>query len=160
MRSKLTLALAFVLALMVLGSACSKKTTTGTSGGNPTTPSTSESSEGGGESEGGGQITIGADKANDHGTKDVSGADEADVELDDFYFEPTVLKGTPGQQIKLELENEGSATHNFTLTDQSVDQTIDAGDDAEVTVTFPQSGMLEFFCKFHRAMGMVGALQA
>ncbi len=160
MRPKPTVALAFVLALMVLGSACSKKSTPGGSGGQPTPPTTSESSQGGGESEGGGQIQIGADMANDHGTKDVSGTDEADVELDDFYFEPTVLKGTPGQEIKLELENEGSATHNFTLKAQSIDQTIESGEDAEVTVTFPESGMLEFFCKFHKSMGMVGALEA
>jgi len=28
----------------------------------------------------------------------------------------------------------------------------------DVTVTFPQSGSLEFFCKYHKSSGMVGEL--
>jgi len=30
----------------------------------------------------------------------------------------------------------------------------------EVEVTFPQSGTVEFYCKYHRQSGMVGQLQA
>lgn len=103
-------------------------------------------------------MTIGSDKANDHGTKDFSGMDEAEVELDNFYFEPTVLRGTPGQELKLELDNEGSALHNLTLEAQSLDQDVQQGQKTDVTVTFPQSGFLEFFCKYHKALGMVGEL--
>src|SRR5262249_13220685 len=109
------------------------------------------------ESEGG-TIKIGDDTANDHGSRDVSGASSADVELDDFYFEPTVISGTAGQKVTLELENEGNALHNFSLTDQNIDTDVAAGEKAEVTVTIPTSGFLEFFCKYHRTVGMVGEL--
>ncbi len=80
------------------------------------------------------------------------------MEQDDFYFNPTIITGTPGQKITIKLENEGSTTHNFTLEDQSIDQDVTQGSDATVTVTFPQSGILEFYCKFHKSQGMVGEL--
>ncbi len=99
-------------------------------------------------------------EANDHGTTDASDKDELELELDDNYFEPTVIQGSPGQTLKLELENEGDAEHNFTLEDQQLDQDVDAGEKAEVTVTFPQSGQLSFYCKYHRDVGMAGALSA
>lgn len=104
-------------------------------------------------------MTIGSDKANNHGTKDFSGKDEAEVEQDNFYFEPTVLKGTPGQKVTLELDNEAKSTlHNFTLEDEKIDMDVPSGQKVDVTVTFPQSGSLEFFCKYHKASGMVGEL--
>jgi plastocyanin len=108
----------------------------------------------------GGTTTVAGVAAANHGTKDASGMDELDVELDDDYFEPTVITGTPGQKLKLELENEGSAEHNFTLEAQNVDQDVDAGEKAEVTVTVPQSGQVSFYCKYHKQLGMAGALAA
>ena len=112
----------------------------------------------GGESGGGGKKTIAGIRANDHGSKNVSG--EAEVELDDFYFEPTVLRGKPGSQVTLELKNEGSTEHNFTIDSQSIDKDVEAGEDAKVTVTFPKSGEISFYCKYHKGMGMAGALAA
>jgi plastocyanin len=113
---------------------------------------------GGGDEEGG-TITVGGQSANDHGSQDVSGESELDFELDDFYFAPTVLTGTPGQVLTLDLENEGDAEHNFSLPDQGIDQDVEAGEKADVSVTFPDSGTLVFFCKYHQSMGMRGALQ-
>jgi plastocyanin len=40
------------------------------------------------------------------------------------------------------------------------DQDVDAGEKAEVTVTIPQSGKLAFYCKYHKQLGMAGALGA
>ena len=88
---------------------------------------------------------------------DVSGKDEAKLELDDDYFEPTVLKVTPGQKLKLELENEGESEHNLTSTDMSIDQDVEPGESAEVNITFPDSGTISFFCKYHKSSGMAGA---
>jgi len=110
------------------------------------------------ESGGGGKKTIAGVPANDHGSKNVSS--EAEVELDDFYFEPTVLRGKPGSQVTLELRNEGSTEHNLTIDSQSIDKDVEAGEDAKVTVTFPKSGQLSFYCKYHKNMGMAGALAA
>jgi plastocyanin len=113
------------------------------------------STSGGGE--GGGQTVVAGVKANNHGSKTVS-ENEAKVELDDYYFEPTVLKGKPGQRVTLELENEGKVEHNFSIDSQSIDKDLEAGNDAKVTVTIPKSGVVSFYCKYHKAMGMAGAL--
>jgi len=113
---------------------------------------------GGGDEEGG-TATVGGEKANDHGSQDVSGESELDLELDDFYFKPTVINGTAGEKLTLHLENEGSTEHNFSVTDQGIDKDVEDGAKAEVTVTFPDSGTLVFFCKYHQNMGMRGALE-
>ena len=137
-----------LLVVLVLGAACSKS-------------SSSESTEEGGG--GGGQIKIGSDTANDHGTAAVSGGSfelEADNDGGEFYFKPTILTGKAGQKVTLEIKNEGDTEHNFAIDDQKIDQDLDAGKSADVDVTFPQSGVVEFYCKFHRASGMAGELKA
>ena len=100
--------------------------------------------------------TVGGVAANDHGSKQVSGKTE--VELDDFYFEPTVLKGKPGARVTLELKNEGSTEHNFSIDSQKINQDVDAGETKSVTVTFPRSGQISFYCKYHKGKGRAGAL--
>ena len=128
------LGLSLVIALMIVAASC------------------------GGDEEGG-TTTVGGQKANDHGSEDVSGENELDLELDDCYFSPTVLMGGAGKQLTLHLENEGSTEHNFSVSDQGIDQDVEEGEGADVTVTFPDSGTLVFFCKYHQNMGMRGALQ-
>ena len=118
----------------------------------------SSTSEGSGSGEGAGQINAAGVQANDHGSKSASG--ETKVELDDYYFEPTRLKGSPGQKITVELENEGSIEHNFTIEAQGIDKDLEAGEDAKVTVSIPKSGALSFYCKYHKSQGMAGALVA
>ena len=111
----------------------------------------------GGESEGG-TTTLGGLKANNHGTKSVETSGKTEVELDDFYLEPTVLQGKPGQQVDLELKNEGNVEHSFTVDSQGIDKELEPGDEGEVTVKIPQSGAISFYCKYHKSSGMAGAL--
>ena len=99
-------------------------------------------------------------KVNDKGTKSVVGKTDAELELeaDDFYFEPTYIKVSPGQKVKLEVKNEGSATHTFTSSQLSVDDQLSPGTSKTVTVTAPMTaGVTEFHCNFHSSMGMRGA---
>lgn len=110
-----------------------------------------------GESEGK-QVTLAGVTANDHGSKQVSG--KAEIELDDYYFDPTVLTGKPGSRVTLELKNEGKVEHNFSIDAQGVDKDLKAGADATVTVTIPKSGEISFYCSYHKSKGMAGALQA
>jgi plastocyanin len=155
MRRRLLPIVALVFAFALVAAACGGKTPA-TSSGSPA--ETSEASPT--ESEGG-TITIGSDQANDHGSQDVSGASgSVEVEMDDFYFKPTTLQGTAGQTVKLELKNEGTALHNFTLEDQNIDQDVQPDGTESVEVTIPQSGSIEFFCKYHRTSGMAGQLTA
>ena len=124
--------------------------------------SSSSSSSGGTTTEessgGGGQKTIAGVQANDHGTKAVEDSGKTEVEMDDFYFNPTVLEGKPGQKVELELKNEGDTLHTFTIDSQSVDKELGPGEEAEVEVTIPKSGVVSFYCKIHKAEGMAGAL--
>jgi len=148
--------------LAVFGAACSSKSNT--SGGGSPSPSASveasASASASASESGGGTIAVGSDTANNHGSKEVDNVTSVEVEMDDFYFGPTVLTGTPGQKLTIELKNESKAgtLHNFSLSDQNIDQDVQADQSTEVTVTFPQSGFLEFFCKYHKASGMVGEL--
>jgi plastocyanin len=103
--------------------------------------------------------TINGQKATNKGTADVSTTKSTELELDDFYFKPTVLRGKPGESLELELKNEGKVEHSFTLPDQKVDQDLEPDASAAVTVKLPKSGTLLFFCKYHQAQGMRGGLQ-
>jgi plastocyanin len=108
----------------------------------------------------GGSTTIAGMTAELHGTKDVSGeTGKVEVELDDDYFEPTILTGEPGQKVTLELKNEGNNPHTLTISDQGIDKEVQPADEAEVDVTFPENGQLAFVCRFHESNGMVGALE-
>jgi plastocyanin len=108
----------------------------------------------------GGSTTISGMTAELHGTKDVSGeTGKVEIELDDDYFAPTILEGEPGQAVALELRNEGNNPHTLTISGQGIDQEVQPGDEAEVDVTFPESGVLAFVCRFHESNGMVGALE-
>ncbi len=81
-----------------------------------------------GGDEGGGTITIDGQSANDHGTKDVSGESSIEFEMDDFYFNPTVLQGTAGETITLEVVNEGQNEHSFTSEGLEVDEEVESGE--------------------------------
>jgi plastocyanin len=111
-------------------------------------------------SKSGGQKTIAGLSANDHGTKQASSSGATQVELKDFYFNPTVIKGKPGAKLTLALKNDGSVEHNLTIDSQHVNQNIQPGKEATVTVTIPKTGEVSFYCKFHKSSGMAGALEA
>jgi plastocyanin len=101
----------------------------------------------------------GGETANFHDEADVTGDDSIELELDDNYFEPTVMTGQAGQEITLELFNEGGNIHNFSLTEQNVSEDLEEGGKKEVTVKFPDSGALKFFCQYHQELGMRGELK-
>jgi len=152
-RSRMLLFAAVSSAALVLAGCSSSTPTEGPAAGG-TSP--------GSGSPGAGTITIGSDQANDHGTEDVTGKSSFEVEADNddgFYFKPTVLTGSANQSIKLEIKNEGTALHNFSIDSENVNINIDPGSSQEVTVTFPATGTVEFYCSFHRTLGMAGELQ-
>ncbi|MGH2682792.1 MAG: cupredoxin domain-containing protein [Actinomycetota bacterium] len=113
---------------------------------------------GDGAAEAGGSIMIGGKAANDHGEADVSGMTSAQFEVDDFYFEPTVLEGEAGQSVTLEVFNEGQAQHTFTVDALEIDETLAPDARMSIEVTMPASGALLVYCRFHETRGMLGAL--
>jgi plastocyanin len=140
--------LASILALALVATACAEEQGAGGGGG----------SGGGGEDEGG-TVTIAGEDATSHGSEDVSGTGELELELDDFYFEPTVLEGEAGQALTVNLFNEGDAPHTFTIDELQIDEELQPGDEGVTAdVTFPESGALVFYCRFHAGQGMRGGL--
>lgn len=131
MRRSMMVCLAAILGLMLIAASCSNDDTSSPAeGGTPT----------------GEEAT------------DVSGMTELDMEVDSFYFEPAVLQGTAGQTLSIHLGNESDVSHTFTIDEQSIDEELAGGASADVEVTFPDSGSVTFFCRFHESSGMVGEL--
>jgi plastocyanin len=124
--------------------------------------SSSTAAQTSGSSASSGKITIGSDQANDHGTEDATGKATFEIEATNdtsgYYFKPTILQGSGGQSITLEIKNDGSVPHNFSITSMNVNVTVQPGASQEVKVTFPQTGTVEYFCSFHHALGMAGEL--
>lgn len=106
-----------------------------------------------------GTTTIDGQNANDHGTTDVSAETSVEFEMDDFYFSPTVLQGTAGETITLEVVNEGENEHSFTSEGLGVDEEVESEGTATIEITFPDSGQVEFHCKYHADQGMRGAVE-
>ena len=95
-------------------------------------------------------------KVNNKGIGKVANGKVA-LEADDFYFKKTFVKGAAGD-VTVAIENEGSATHSFTIDDQDIDEVIQAGKTATVTVSLTgNSEAVVFYCKFHASSGMQGA---
>jgi plastocyanin len=103
-------------------------------------------------------VVIGGAAINLHGTARVADGGSIEMEMDEDYFEPSVLKGAPGATVTIELHNEGTRPHNFTVPAQGVDLQCGVRSRDEVTVTFPRSGVLVFTCTYTATSGMRGAL--
>jgi plastocyanin len=147
-----------LMALAIVATACSKSSTTSTSSPSSTGSSASSSAPASGAA-----LTIDGKTATNKGTQDLTGKTTFDLNLDNdsgqFYFEPTILKGAPGQKVTLTLKNVGNTKHNFTLDAQQINQDVNTpGASATVTVTFPQTGSLPFHCEYHQSVGMSGEL--
>jgi plastocyanin len=106
----------------------------------------------------GDSIVVAGERANDHGTENIAGVSDFELEMDEFYFRPTVLSGEAGQTITLEVLNNGSNPHTFTLDAIQVDLEVQPGQNGTTKVTFPESGALLFYCRFHAGGGMRGGL--
>lgn len=113
-------------------------------------------------------------QAFDKGTLDVRGKKTARVFLDDdsekreAYFEPSILMGSPGQEIILTVANRGFIAHTFTIEELGIDFWLqpahgpgEVGETRKVEVTFPTgSEPYLILCEPHDTGGMTGALVA
>lgn len=95
-----------------------------------------------------------------HGEADVAGVSATVIELGDFFFMPTVLRGRPGQRLTVTLSNQGNSLHDFSIPAQHIDANVEAGTPVTVTVTFPQKGAVTFACRYHLLQNMRGELVA
>ncbi|HEV8681659.1 MAG TPA: plastocyanin/azurin family copper-binding protein [Actinomycetota bacterium] len=108
------------------------------------------------------------------GVLDVRGEKKAEITMGDdrtkheTYFEPSILIGSPGQEITVRVTNWGFVPHTFTVMELGVDawiQSADApgepGETKTFKVTFPEApGLYLIHCRPHDTGGMTGALVA
>ena len=76
------------------------------------------------------------------------GGGGASITIADFAFDPNTI--TVSGPTEVTITNDDDATHTFTLDDDSVDETIDAGATATVTVDVSQT--TGFHCTIHPQM--------
>ena len=105
-------------------------------------------------------LRLGATMFTNHGIADARGMARVEVELDDYYFAPTFLRGDPGQRLTLAIENASSTLHTVTIPALRIDRDVPPKGKAELAVVFPASGVIHLFCKIHEALGMNGELLA
>lgn len=89
-----------------------------------------------------------------------SGSGSTEVEMYDDYFKPKTITGKPGATVKVELKNEGKNEHNFKIDGQKADADVESGKNATVSVVIPKSGSVQFYCEYHKGLGMVGTVKA
>jgi plastocyanin len=75
----------------------------------------------------------------------------------DFAFTPTCVQAAPAQGVQ--LVNEGTATHTFTVAGTPVNVTAPAGTAIDGPPLGLPPGTYAFSCRFHGAQGMTGELR-
>jgi plastocyanin len=85
------------------------------------------------------------------------GEDELKLTAQGIKWDTTTLQLTSGSSYRVEVTNEDSVEHNFTLEQAGADQDVEGGENATVSFTAPAAGSYDFFCKYH-AQGMRGTV--
>lgn len=99
-----------------------------------------------------------AAQINDKGTKTFTSQDVSlELELDNFYFEPTFIKLPGDSTVTAELHNEGDVEHTFTSPALDIDEEVEPGARKEVEITIGAETRYEFYCRYHKDQGMRGA---
>lgn len=80
----------------------------------------------------------------------------ATVETLDFRFSPRSVEVESGKPLTVTVRNVGVVSHTFTTDDPAVDVVVPPDQRRQVTLTV--HGQVNFFCRFHHADGMQGAL--
>jgi hypothetical protein len=91
-----------------------------------------------------------------HGAAAASGS-QISIEASDFFFSPTCVTGLHSGTITLRVHNMGVVLHNVSISALHIDQDMSPGQTITVVVKMGSTPLV-FFCKYHRASGMLGAL--
>ena len=131
----------------------SSSSSTKTSAANSTT-----SSSGGGGGYGGSGKTTSSSSSKSAGAGSSAGSSQ--VGAYDNYFQPKTITGKPGSTVKIELTDNGQAAHTFTVDAQGINKALTPGATATVSVKIPSSGTVQFYCQYHKSLGMTGTIKA
>jgi plastocyanin len=113
---------AAIASMVLVGAACSNS---GTGSSETTTPAQSPASSAGG------------------------GSTSTTLTMQNIAFSPTSLSVATGSTV--DLDNEDSVTHTFTIDGQDVDVTVDGGTTGSAPIDLA-AGSYDFHCKIHPSM--------
>lgn len=83
-----------------------------------------------------------------------------EVSAVDNSFDPSTLSAAAGSEVTVEVTNDGSNPHTFTIDDLEVDTgSIAGGGSASATFTMPDSSV-DFYCAIHGESTMSGTIEA
>lgn len=81
------------------------------------------------------------------------------VAMVDNNFGPSMLTVAGGQEVTIDLRNNGQNSHTFTIDELGVDTGIvEPGEEASATFAVPESGEIEFYCTVHGREVMSGTI--
>jgi plastocyanin len=104
-------------------------------------------------------VQIGAVTYANWGERNARRETTRELDAGDFYFKGTFIRGEPGQKLTLAIDNVAGQIHNISIPAQGLDRDLPpSGPRVSVEVTFPMTGEVQFFCKYHTARGMNGLL--
>ena len=94
-------------------------------------------------------------------TTKAAAASSNEIDMYDNYFKGKTISGKAGSTVTVKLKNEGSNHHNFKIDSQlkQADADVKPGATATVRVTIPKSGTLQFYCEYHKGLGMRGTVK-
>ena len=72
-----------------------------------------------------------------------------DLRAQDFAFDPSSIEVDSGAEVELTFNNEDDVEHSFTAEDLDAEVEAEGGESATTTFTAPESGTVEFICKYH-----------
>jgi plastocyanin len=93
---------------------------------------------------------------NDHGVAAAAGP-RLQVQAGDSFFAPTCQTGVRSGTVTLLVRNTGRMLHNLSIPGQRVDRDVLPGQTITLRVKVAGAAV-PYFCKYHRAAGMVGSL--
>jgi plastocyanin len=89
-----------------------------------------------------------------------SGSAVQKIAMKDNFFQAKTITGKPGSTVKIELTNVGQREHNFKIDSQKqADADVEPGKKATISVKIPTSGSVQFYCEYHKALGMTGTVK-
>jgi plastocyanin len=91
-------------------------------------------------------------------SEDSSGSAAQQVGIIDFAYEPSEINAAVGQELTLELTNNGTFPHTFTIDGVVDSREIAPGETMTISFTPSETGGLTFFCTVHGAAKMSGEL--
>jgi nitrite reductase (NO-forming) len=107
-------------------------------------------------------VAIGCgEDATDRGNAPSGATPSMTVSMREMRFEPETIRAAPGEDITIELTNDGAVKHNFSIEAAGIDWTLDRNDSGVFTFTAPsEPGEYRIVCDIpgHETAGMVGTL--